>query len=70
MKKTFYKLEKHFEETNPHKIIPGRKSRYAIPDAIDKGRWMLSTNKKESEDDETEVEASINMEDVVVELFS
>lgn len=72
MKNTFRELEKHLEEANPHKITDGRKTGY-IPDVIDKGWSMLSTIEKGMEDnedeDDTEAETRVDLEDIVVELF-
>lgn len=43
MAKTFNELQKKLVETNPHEIIPGRKSAYIIEEFIDKGRTLLPT---------------------------
>jgi hydroxyethylthiazole kinase-like sugar kinase family protein len=70
MNRTFEEVNQHHEESNPHKITPGRKSSYGIPDVIDKGRSMMNTivsgdeANEGDEDDDRRPEA----EDILVDL--
>ena len=38
---TFHKLLKHMKETRAHEPVPGRKSAYCIPDAMEEGLVKL-----------------------------
>jgi hypothetical protein len=48
MARTFADLQSYLSITEPHKIHPGRKSAYSVPDQIDRGRGMLPVGFKDS----------------------
>ncbi|KAI5982403.1 hypothetical protein EDD15DRAFT_2391298 [Pisolithus albus] len=72
MSKTFKALATRFVSHSPHRWKAGRKSRYEIPDLIDKGsESMEKAMRDEVEHGENidETEAGTGMDDVLVELL-
>lgn len=43
MEKTFKRLAVHFEAARTHEIVPGRKSKYIVPDVIRVGQNLAMT---------------------------
>ena len=73
MKETFKELHQSLSQCSPHVFVPGRKSKYSIPDMLNRGAALLcnkwtgnDVNEDEADDN---VELQPEMEDIVAELL-
>ncbi|KIL58125.1 hypothetical protein M378DRAFT_86931 [Amanita muscaria Koide BX008] len=74
MKKTFAELRRSLSHNSPHKFVPGRTSRYCIPDLLNKGGELLfakysgDTGAADDDGDNDDTELRPELEDLVTEL--
>ncbi|KAI6117851.1 hypothetical protein EDD16DRAFT_1692910 [Pisolithus croceorrhizus] len=72
MRKTYAKVQERLALNSPHKMLPGRKSRYQVDDLGDKGREMMDKAVRGVtlvENDTDGIEEKSAADDIIVELI-
>ena len=73
MKETFKELDRSLAQCSPHVFVPGRKSKYAIPDMLNKGVALLHYKQTgDNADDEADDDIELlrpEAEDIIGELL-
>jgi hypothetical protein len=75
MRRTFQEARRSLSEISPHIFVPGRKSKYCLPDMLNKGAELLrnklcgGNGDEENGDEVNEYESRPTVDDLVIELL-